>query len=70
MQANIGSVDKIIRIIAGIAILVAGFFFQSWFGLIGIIPIATAFIGICPAYIPLGLSTCKVNPDASSQKTE
>ncbi|ALG66610.2 DUF2892 domain-containing protein [Beggiatoa leptomitoformis] len=67
MHANVGSVDKIIRIIAGVAILAAGFFFQSWWGLIGIVPLATALIGVCPAYMPFGLSTCKVDLPAKPE---
>lgn len=62
MKQNIGSTDKVIRIIAGLAILSLLFLLEGnarWFGLIGLVPILTAFIGICPAYLPFGLSSCK-----------
>ncbi len=59
MKTNVGSLDRTARIIIGLAILGAGFYFQNWFGLIGIIPIGTALIGWCPAYLPFGISTCK-----------
>lgn len=59
MKKNVGSTDKIIRIILGLAIGVAGIYFGSWLGLIGIIPIATAFMSFCPVYAPFGLNTCK-----------
>ena len=59
MKKNIGSVDKIIRIILGIIILALGIWKCSWWGLIGLIPIATALMGSCPTYLPFGISTCK-----------
>lgn len=59
MKTNVGSPDRIVRIIAGLAILAAGYYYQSWWGLIGIVPLGTAAIGWCPAYLPFGISTCK-----------
>lgn len=59
MKTNVGSLDRIARIILGLVILAAGYYYQNWFGLIGIGPIATAVFGVCPAYLPFGLSTCK-----------
>lgn len=51
--------DKIVRFIIGIGILVVGYFNSSWLALLGLIPILTAFLGTCPAYLPFGISTCK-----------
>ena len=62
MKQNIGSTDKTIRIIAGLAILSLLFLLEGnarWLGLIGLGPILTAFVGFCPAYMPFGISTCK-----------
>lgn len=60
MKKNIGSVDRIIRIIVGLAIGAAGIYYQSWWGLVGIVPVVTAFLRFCPLYSPLGLNTgCK-----------
>jgi type IV secretory pathway TrbD component len=59
MKTNVGSIDRTLRIIAGLVILAAGFYFQNWFGLIGLIPLGTALMGWCPAYLPFGISTCK-----------
>lgn len=59
MKTNVGSVDRIIRIILGIVIIAVGVNFQSWWGAIGIVPILTALIGWCPAYVPFGISSCK-----------
>ena len=61
MKANVGGADRVIRIIAGVAILSLYFFLEGdakWFALIGIVPIGTALIRWCPAYIPFGISTC------------
>jgi hypothetical protein len=57
MTKNVGKIDKIIRIIAGLIIGGLGYYYESWFGLIGIIPVATALIGWCPFYCPLKLKT-------------
>ena len=57
MKCNMGKTDRTIRAIAGVVIIAAGVYFQSWWGAIGIIPLATASLGWCPAYLPFGLST-------------
>jgi len=59
MKCNVGGADRLIRVILGIAIVAAGFYFQSWWGTIGAVPIMTAVIGWCPTYLPFGLSSCK-----------
>jgi hypothetical protein len=59
MTCNVGKTDKIIRVIAAVAIAVLGFYFKSWWGLLAIIPLLTAFIGFCPLYVPLKISTVK-----------
>ena len=59
MKKNVGSADKIIRIVLGVLILGWGIFAQSWLGLIGIVPLATGLMASCPAYSLLGLSTDK-----------
>lgn len=58
MKPNVGSIDRILRYLVGLAILGAGYYFKSWWGLIGLGPIITATFRFCPAYLPLGLSTC------------
>jgi len=57
MKKNMGNADRVIRGILGVAILAAGYYFKSWWGLIGLIPLGTAFVSVCPAYLPFGLST-------------
>ena len=60
MNPNVGSADRVIRIIVGLAL--ASLFFvldggARWVGLIGVVLIATAIINFCPLYRILGLST-------------
>ena len=59
MKKNVGTLDKGIRIVLGLAIIAFGIYNQSWLGLIGAVPLVTAFIGWCPAYSLIGLSTEK-----------
>jgi len=60
MTKNVGTIDRSIRVIAGLVIIALGVIFQSWWGAIGLIPLATAAIGWCPPYALLGMSTCRV----------
>lgn len=60
MKCNVGKPDKAIRIILGVVIIALGFVYGSWFGLIGAIPILTAFMGFCPLYSIIGANTCKI----------
>jgi hypothetical protein len=60
MKKNVGSVERAIRTITGIAILSLAFVGpQSPWAYLGIIPLATGLMGWCPAYALLGISTCK-----------
>lgn len=60
MKQNVGGVDKVIRIVAGVALIgaAAAQVVPWWVGVIGVVPLGTALLGICPAYSLLGLSTC------------
>ncbi|MBE0643844.1 MAG: DUF2892 domain-containing protein [Bacteroidetes bacterium] len=61
MKINIGSTDRVIRIVLGIALLSLLFILEGnvrYLGLIGIIPLATAAMRSCPLYSIIGLSTC------------
>jgi hypothetical protein len=60
MQANVGGLDRIARITAGVALIALAATGQvgAW-GWIGAVPLLTGLSGWCPAYLPFGLSTCK-----------
>ena len=59
MEKNIGESDKVFRWSGGLAIIIIGLVAKSWWGLIGIIPIALAITGFCPLYHLLGVNSCK-----------
>lgn len=65
MRCNVGGADRVIRIIVGLVIIGLGIVYQNWWGAIGIIPLGTALIGWCPAYLPFGISTCRPGPGTS-----
>ena len=54
---NVGKTDRAIRFGLGLAIILAGVAYQSWFGAIGAVLVFTAAIGRCPAYIPFKINT-------------
>lgn len=60
MKINVGDVDRLIRIVAGLAILSLFFLAEGnlrWWGLVGLVPLATGLFRWCPAYTLLGIST-------------
>lgn len=60
MTANVGTVDRAIRIAFGLALI--GATLMGWIGVwgwLGVIPIATGVFRFCPAYLPFGLNSCK-----------
>lgn len=60
MTVNMGSADRIIRAVVGIVLIALVFVGpQTVWGWIGVIPLATAVFGMCPAYSLLGIKTCK-----------
>jgi len=59
MKRNIGGVDRALRLVVGLAVAGAGVYFQSWWGAIGLVLVATAAMAWCPPYALLGISSCK-----------
>ena len=59
-KCNMGTIDRAIRAVVGLVLISLVFVGpQTLWGWIGLVPLATAALGFCPAYSPLGLSTCK-----------
>lgn len=60
MVQNVGSVDRIVRIAVGVALITATVLgaIGPW-GWIGLVPLLTGLVRVCPAYLPFGLSTCR-----------
>jgi hypothetical protein len=61
MEANVGGIDRTVRIIVGIVLLSLFFVLEGnarWWGLLGVGLLATGLLRICPAYLPFGIKTC------------
>jgi hypothetical protein len=61
MKANVGGIDRVLRILAGAGLLALVFVIEGdarWWGLIGVLPLSTGLFRFCPAYSLFGLSTC------------
>jgi hypothetical protein len=62
MTPNVGTIDRSIRIIAGLALIVlAALGKVGMWGYIGIVPLATGLFRFCPAYWLIGLTTCPMS---------
>ncbi|MFY9317052.1 MAG: DUF2892 domain-containing protein [Burkholderiales bacterium] len=61
MKANVGSIDRTLRILVGLGLLALVFVLEGsarWWGLVGLVPLSTGVFRFCPAYTLLGMSTC------------
>ena len=59
MKTNVGGIDKILRILVGIALIVMAYMnVVGVWGYIGVVPLLTGLIGWCPVYPLLGISSC------------
>jgi len=59
MLKNFGTADRVIRIVAGLALIAASLLgYIGLWGRIGVVLLATGLFRFCPAYLPFGLSTC------------
>lgn len=60
MTANVGGIDRVLRIVVGLAILSLVFVGpKSLWGLVGLVPLLTGLFGYCGLYSLIGVSTCK-----------
>jgi hypothetical protein len=60
MDKNVGSVDKVVRVVVGLALIATMFVGpQTPWGWMGIVPLATAAMSWCPLYTLLGINTCR-----------
>ncbi len=61
---NVGGIDRVLRIVVGLVLIVVGFFVLTGtvgtiVGIIGFIPLLTGVVGWCPLYLPFKFSTRK-----------
>ncbi len=62
MTTNVGTADRVIRVLVGLALLSLVFALDDnlrWWGLVGLQPLATGLLGWCPLYIPFGIDTSR-----------
>ena len=60
MGKNVGNIERTARIIVGLVIVGWGVSSQSWWGVIGAVPLLTGLVGWCPPYAIFGINTCSV----------
>jgi len=62
MKANEGTIDRILRVILGLALISIVFVGpQTPWGWVGVIPLVTGLVGMCPLYAILGINSCPVD---------
>lgn len=63
MKANVGGLDRVLRIALGAVLVAATLLGQigPW-GWIGVVPLLTGLFRFCPAYLPFGFRTCGMKP--------
>jgi len=62
MKCNVGGMDRVLRIILGLAVLSLYFFLNGankYWSLVGLVPLLTGLLGFCPLYPLFGANTCK-----------
>ena len=59
MKINVGSADRILRIVAGLVLIaLAATGTVGWWGWLGVIPLLTGVVRFCPLYSLVGMNTC------------
>jgi hypothetical protein len=58
MKANVGGIDKVVRIVIGVALIAWALLGGPAWAWIGVLPLATGLVNWCPAYSLLGMNTC------------
>lgn len=61
MAANVGGIDRTLRIVVGIVVLALFFVLEGnarYWALIGFVPLFTGLFRVCPLYSVLGVNTC------------
>lgn len=62
MNANVGKIDKMVRLVLALVLFSLFFVLQGdlkWLGLLGIVPLATGLVNWCPLYMLFGVNTCR-----------
>lgn len=68
MKTNVGGIDKVVRLVAAVALFSLYFVLEGnarLFALVGVVPLATALLSWCPLYTVLGINTCPMKRSAA-----
>lgn len=71
MKTNVGKLDRVLRVVFGLALLAFAFFSghpYAYIGYIGVIPLLTAIVGNCPVYSIFGISSCPVKTGSRAMR--
>lgn len=69
MTTNVGTADRVIRVLAGLGLLSLVWVLDGnlrWWGLVGLQPLVTGLLGWCPLYMPFGFDTSQRAPHIES----
>ncbi len=62
MKLNVGNIERIARVVVGLGLIaLAATGTVGMWGWIGVVPVLTGAVGVCPAYTLLGINTCKTS---------
>ncbi len=59
LKENVGTIDRIVRVILGLTIITISLYYKSWWGVLGVFPLLTGSYGWCWIYYILGMTTMK-----------
>lgn len=66
MKANVGGIDRILRVLAGVALIAWALLGGPVWAWIGVVPLATGALRFCPLYPLLGLNTCSLKANGKA----
>jgi hypothetical protein len=67
MKFNVGNLDRSIRFVLGWVIITVGFYYQSWWGTVGLILLISSLIAWCPAYLLLKIDSGAKSPESDEE---
>jgi hypothetical protein len=63
MKLNVGGIDRILRIVVGLALVAWAVMGGPVWAWVGVVPLGTGLIGFCPLYPIIGMNTCPAKKD-------